>query len=75
MKHVKMVSRELPGMAAYGPGSILVKGSWGDTPAGGGSTDTIGKSGTLGFNELGDFVFFFAGVFENIAANLGFTIN
>jgi len=72
MRHIKMVSRELPGMA------ILTLGSWGqkapgiseDNPNG-----NLGKSGTLGFNELGDFVFFFTGVFETIAARLGFPIN
>jgi len=59
MRHMKMVSRELPGMA------VLTLGSWGQKAPGTADDNpngNLGKSGTLGFNELGDFALYFTSV-------------
>ena len=61
MRHIKMVSHELPGRAA-GPASILIKGSWGYGPVDSEVNEDldddvgIGKSGTFGVNDLGGWV-------------------
>lgn len=61
MRHMKMVSRELPGRAA-GPASILIKGSWGYGPDDSTVNEDldddvgIGKSGTFFVNDLGGWV-------------------